>query len=571
MSNTTFFSKNNAGLEPFDISNYHGVNGKNFFDEDRLLHHLLDKYAKDYEASHKEEMLKHIRGYGELVGGVLNRLTDACHKEGKYGEVIQYDRTGNRIDKVVYSEEQVASRKISYEYGIVNLDFHRNWKHPFTTIHKLTLAYLANQNGEGGVTCPLAMTDGIILAIKAIGTEEQKKKFLPLVAGEHSHSHFMAGQYVTERVGGSNVGANRTTAKKLPNGKWILNGEKWFCSNPGDLWVTTAKIEGTNTIGMFLVPRIKEDDTLNGCYILRKKDIIGSRGKITVETVYEDLEAEELGRVSHGLANLVKYVIKTSRIHLSLAATGIGRRAYMEAYEYIKVREAYGKKVIEFPSIQKQLVEMKILQSACTLVVFKNISLLDGESPLLQILNPLMKYIASSHATWISKQAILLHGGNGILGDFSCLPRIHNDSIINETWEGTHQVISEHVMKAFSRTKAQTAFYAEIDKNIEGAEKYPFLTYANESFKILKARLQTIYNSNDDAYLEMNRVTICDAIYSLYALSEFISEAMSFHKESAISHMANGFAEIAIRGKEGLSDQHGIFQKSEILNWIIEY
>ena len=54
-------------------------------------------------------------------------------------------------------------------------------------------------------------------------------------------------------------------------------------------------------------------------------------------------------------------------------------------------------------------------------------------------------------------------------------------------------------------------------------------------------------------------------------LSEFISEAISFHKETAISHMVNGFAEIAIRGKEGLSDQHGIFQSSEILNWIIEY
>ena len=35
--------------------------------------------------------------------------------------------------------------------------------------------------------------------------------------------------------------------------------------------------------------------------------------------------------------------------------------------------------------------------------------------------------------------------------------------------------------------------------------------------------------------------------------------------------MANGFAEITIRGKDGLSDQHGIFQKPEILNWIIEY
>lgn len=153
-------------------------------------------------------MLNHIRGYGELVGGELNQITEACHKEGKYGEVIHFDRSGNRIDKVIYSEEQLKSRKISYDYGIANLDFHRDWKHPFTTLHKLTLAYLANQNGEGGVTCPLAMTDGIIIALKTIGTEEQKRKFLPLVAGEHSNSHFMAGQYVTERVGGSNVGAN---------------------------------------------------------------------------------------------------------------------------------------------------------------------------------------------------------------------------------------------------------------------------------------------------------------------------------------------------------------------------
>ncbi|HNN81758.1 MAG TPA: acyl-CoA dehydrogenase family protein, partial [Leptospiraceae bacterium] len=418
---------------------------------------------------------------------------------------------------------------------------------------------------------PLAMTDGIILGIKALGTDEQKKKFLPLVAGEHSSSHFMAGQYVTERVGGSNVGANRTVAKKLSNGKWLLNGEKWFCSNPGDLWVTTARIEGTNTIGMFLVPRLKDDGSLNGCYIIRKKDIIGSRGKITVETVYEDLEAEELGRVSHGLANLIKYIIKTSRIHLSLAALGIGRRALMEGAEYVQVREAYGKKVIEFPSIQKQVAEMKILQSACAVTVFKNVSLLDSENPLLQILNPLMKYISSSHATWISKQAILLHGGNGILGDFSCLPRLHNDSIINETWEGTHQVISEHVIKAFKRPKAHNAFFEEIQKNIEDSEKYPFLTYANETLKILKARLDTILNSNDELYIEMNRISLCDSIYNLFALSELICEATSYHKESALSHIANGFAEIAMRGKEGLTDQNGIFHKPEILKWIIEY
>lgn len=561
----------NPGLKPYDITEYKGVDGKNFYEEDKLLQYIVEKYGNNYNPNHLKEMQEHLDGYGKIVGSVLNRLTEASHKEGKYGEVIQFDRTGARIDKVVYCEEQVASRKISYEYGIVNLNFHDKWKYPFTTLHKMSLAYLANQNGEGGVTCPLAMTDGIILAIQAIGTEEQKKKYLPLVAGPNSSSHFMAGQYVTERVGGSNVGANRTIAKRAGNGKWILNGEKWFCSNPGDLWVTTAKIEGTNTIGMFLVPRVKEDGTLNGCFILRKKDIIGSRGKITVETVYQDLEAEELGRPAHGLSNLIKYIIRTSRIHLAVATCGIGRRAYMEALEYVKSREAYGKKVIQFESVQKNLAEMNILQSTCTLIVFKNLILEDSGHPLCQILMPLMKYIASIHATWITRQAILLHGGNGILGDFSCLPRLHNDAIINETWEGTHQVITEHVMKAFYRPKAKDAYYTEVHNNLKKAENSELLKPAVTVLKNLIASLKDITENSDDLYIEMNRLTISDLIYNTYALSELLSEGSQEKNPAFFTYSALGFAEISERGKDGLAKKDGIFADTNSMKAVFSF
>ncbi|MCB1178198.1 MAG: acyl-CoA dehydrogenase family protein, partial [Leptospiraceae bacterium] len=238
----------NPGLAPFDISPYTGVKNKNLYKTDSILQRILNRYLGSLEKEEFNSIEKHISTYGEKVGGVLNELTDKCHKEGKYGELVKYDKTGNRIDDIVYSPEQVESRRISYEHGVVNLDFHKNWKYEFRLIHRYILNYLMNLNGEGGVSCPLAMTEGMIFALKHLGTEEQKEKYLPLVAGENSKSYFMAGQYVTERVGGSNVGANRTIAKKGENGKWILNGEKWFCSNPGDLWVTTAKIENTNTV-----------------------------------------------------------------------------------------------------------------------------------------------------------------------------------------------------------------------------------------------------------------------------------------------------------------------------------
>jgi len=273
-------------LSPFDLSSYPGLRGKNFFTRDAILQRIVRRASPDLPEAEKQAIHEHLTGYGALVGGELDALTEACHKEGKYGEIIKYDRTGNRIDSIEYSWEQKQARRLSFEYGVVNLDFHENWKFPFRNFHRYALAYLMNLNGEGGVACPLAMTDGMILALKKIGSEEQKQKYLPIVAGRNSPSHFMAGQYVTERVGGSNVSANRTTAYQRSDGKWILDGEKWFCSNPGDLWVTTARIQNTNTIGLFLVSRWKEDGTLNGHHILRKKDIIGSRGKLTVEVIY---------------------------------------------------------------------------------------------------------------------------------------------------------------------------------------------------------------------------------------------------------------------------------------------
>lgn len=561
-------NSSNKALEPYDITEYKGVNGKNFFEEDRLLQYILNKRTLEYSKPHKDAMINHIHGYGKLVGGILNELTEASHKEGKYGQVINYDRTGKRIEKVEYCNEQIESRKISYEYGIVNLDFHSDWKHAFTDIHRVSLAYLANMNGEGGVTCPLAMTEGMILALKELGTDKQKEKYLPLVAGEKSSSHFMAGQYVTERVGGSNVGANRTIARKRGDGKWILTGEKWFCSNPGDLWVTTAKLEDSNTIGLFLVPRIKDDGELNGCYILRKKDIIGSKGKITVETVYEDLEAEELGRPAHGIANLLKYVIRISRIHVTIAALGMGQRAYMEAFEYSKVREAYGKHIIDFPSIKKTLAEMKIMQSACEWMLFKNIELREQDSLVHDLLTPLLKYISTVHSTWITREAILTLGGNGILGDFSCLPRLHNDSIINETWEGTHQVISEHVLKAYSRPKIRKALEDMLKSNISKIKDHPYLKSALEDYNILKLELDSIFSKDDPIYIETNKLHIIELIYKVMALSELIKESSS---DEIFMLFATGFSEIAIRGIGGMYRENGLFSNLEYVNKLIYY
>jgi putative acyl-CoA dehydrogenase len=139
------------------------------------------------------------------------------------------------------------------------------------------------QNGEGGVTCPLAMTDGLIGLLDQHGSPEQRNRWLPLLRDPNVPTPLTAGQFVTERQGGSNVSENETVARPMPDGSWRLTGLKWFCSNPGELWVTTAKPEGSQRVAIFLVPRRLADGGLNECHILRLKDITGTRGKATAE------------------------------------------------------------------------------------------------------------------------------------------------------------------------------------------------------------------------------------------------------------------------------------------------
>ncbi len=521
----------NPGLEPFDLTGYRGSAGKNFYAETSILGEAFRLNCTNQSTDYLQAVDTHLAGLGEMLGGRINTLTIACHKEGKWGELVQYDNTGNRIDEIRYAPEQIELRKIFYDYGVVNLDCHASWKHEFSLQHRMALAILTNMNGEGGVACPLAMTEGLIHALRAIGTEEQKEKFLPLLTSPDSSSHFMAGQYVTERVGGSNVAANRTIATPQADGSWRLNGEKWFCSNPGDVWVTTAKVANTNTVGLFLVSRYRSDGSLNGCRLLRKKEIIGSKGKVTVESVYEDCEATQLGRTAHGLANLIRYILRTSRLHVICGGLGHISRAIIEAESYIAQREAYGKKLNAFASVRQTMAELKMLQAALMLVSFRAFALSDHDHPLSLLLVPLLKVMTTQYSAVVAKEAMILHGGNGILGDFSVLPRVLNDAIINETWEGTHALLAEHAIAGARRPKVATAWAEYLATETSGMKDD-----LQALVKILHSEATRMIA--DDFERDANRMYACELMWRIFALCETHRAKVQYPNGEAAVHAA---------------------------------
>lgn len=406
-----------------------------YFEDDAPLKAWVQRRAADAET------LSRLRRWGELAAR-LDPTIEAAHRDDRLPTLERFDRWGERIDEIRYCPEQLEARRLILESGVLT---------PVPRWQRLIAAYLFNQNGEGGVTCPLAMTDGLALLLEEHGSEEQRRRYEPLVRDPRSPTPLTGGQFVTEKQGGSVVSENRTTAVQAADGTWRLTGLKWFCSNPGDLWVTTAKPEGSRHVALFLVPRRLPDGTLNECHILRLKEICGSRGKATAEVEYHGAYAELVGKPSHGLAILMRTVIRTSRLHVAAGSLGMMRRALREARKYADERFVLGEPASKLPAIAESLGRMDKRWRLAQLAYFDLLDRLDADDAAVEALVPLLKMKLSEAATAQVRDAQLILAGNGILRDFSILPRLSQDALVQEIWEGTHPVLAGHVEKAAAK------------------------------------------------------------------------------------------------------------------------
>jgi putative acyl-CoA dehydrogenase len=463
---------------------YKGASGTNFFDTDALVRRLVSEALPE---GRREAALAEISAFGAECGGAIGSLVEIAHRDDRRPRLEQYDRWGGRADRVVYCSEQVEARRRAMAGGLLP---------PVPLVERMTKAYLLNQNGEGGITCPLAMTDGLVELLDRRGTEEQKKRYLPLLRDPSVDTPLTAGQMVTERQGGSNVSENETRAVRQADGTWRLTGLKWFCSNPGELWVTTAKPEGSSSVGLFLMPRRLEDGSLNACRILRLKDLSATWGKATAEIEYEGAYAEAVGRPSHGMAILLGSVLRTSRIHVAAASLGFGRRALVESELWSEHRRVLGAPIRELPHVRRTLERMRRKQRGATLAFYRMLAAIDAGDPAADALVPLLKIGVSRDGTEQVREARLLFAGNGTLRDFSILPRLHEDALTQEIWEGTHPIIAGHALKALRRERSRAAFLALLD---------------DEARKAVSAGLA--------GYDEADAVAVCELAYDAYKAS----------------------------------------------------
>ena len=356
--------------------------------------------------------------------------------------LITHDARGERVSQVVYHPAYREMERIAYGSGMIAMKYQTHDHSAAAQLTGFALGYLFAM-AELGLYCPLCMTDGVARVLTRHGTHEQVSRVVPHLTSTDRDTLWTGGMFLTERAGGSDVGANETVARKNGDGTWRLTGHKWFCSNvDAEAVLVTARIngggEGTRGLGTFLLlPR-----ETNGVTIERLKNKLGVRSMPTGEVTLTDARAEEVGSFA-----AMTDMLNLSRIYNSVAACGAIGRAVYEARHYIERRQAFGRAVIEWPLAQETFFDLAAEHAAALLLTFETIDCLaradagDAEAArLLRILTPITKAVTGKVAVPCVSEAMELIGGNGYIEE-SPLPRLLRDAQVLPIWEGTTNIL----------------------------------------------------------------------------------------------------------------------------------
>jgi len=458
-----------------DLAEWERAQAVNYYETDLHLRNVLEfNWGADLLRAYAERLSK----FGDEAAMIVDLAVRRANQAENLPRLDRYSATGERIEDVAHSADHHLAGRYIYGSGAMSV-----YAEPESNLLALALFYLSSYNGEAGHNCPLACTAGVIKTLQYAGGEELKKKYLPRLLDPNYATRFHGAQFLTEIQGGSDVGANACAATLLDAGenKWIINGEKWFCSNgAADLALITARPEGspenslagTKGLGLFLLPRRLDDGSLNGIYIRRLKDKLGTKSLATAEVDFKDAIAYQIGEQGRGFQQAMDFVINTSRLYNAVGSAGAARRAYLIAWTYAQHRRAFGSAIKDFPLTQEALAEMRAVTMAITSGSLYLAYLRDeieagrvdeAGGQFFRLAVNLNKYRSSISATDVIRRGIEILGGNGAMENFSVLPRLLRDSVIFEAWEGAHNTLIAQSARDIQRRKLHEPFCARLD------------------------------------------------------------------------------------------------------------
>jgi alkylation response protein AidB-like acyl-CoA dehydrogenase len=283
------------------------------------------------------------------------------------------------------------------------------------------------------------------------GSEEQRQKYLPRMATGEIRAAFS----LSEPELGSDVQAIKTSAKKVDDGNYEINGQK--------MWVTNGLL---STLVFVLVKTDPNADPRHKgmtCFIAEKEPGVsentgeyagfnvppklkkmGYKGVESTELVFDGyrlpaeqvLGGEEAG-LNKGFAQMMD-ALEVGRVNVAARGVGMAQRALELALRYSQERKTFGKPIAEHQAITFKLADMGTQVEAARLMTIRAARLKDaGERSDLEA--GMAKLFASEAARFCAEEALRIHGGYGYSKEYE-IERIYRDAPLLLIGEGTSEI-----------------------------------------------------------------------------------------------------------------------------------
>jgi alkylation response protein AidB-like acyl-CoA dehydrogenase len=274
--------------------------------------------------------------------------------------------------------------------------------------------------------------------IVAMGTEEQKQRWLPGVAS----GEILLAIGMTEPSGGSDLAALKTSAVK-DGDDWVINGSKTFITNgySADLIITAVRTDpekGARGISLFAIP-----SDAPGFSRGRKLDKVGQDESDTAELFFEDVRLSEehvLGELGGGFIAMMQK-LPQERLGCAISNVAHAKQILVETLQYTKDRKAFGAPIGTFQHNKFLLAEL-----------FTSIEVAEAYIDTCVIAHDKgeLTPVDAAKAKWWSSQVqndvldhcVQLHGGYGFMNEYR-VARAWRDARVSKIWAGSNEIMKE--------------------------------------------------------------------------------------------------------------------------------
>jgi len=500
----------------------------NFYVSDRILRNYLDRHFPEGDLQIYQEKLVQL---GNLAATTMDELSQQADKSSPV--LKKRDKFGNDLDNVEFHPAYWGLMDIAANSEMFHLKYHPEKTGAVEHRHQMGFAlgqlYAMSELGQ---YCPHCMTDGAAFLIEQFADEHDKKRLLPRIGAKEGTKLFTGAMFLTEKSGGSDVGANRCTADQIQGDQYRLNGEKWFCSNVNaDVIMALARTgpleEGTRGLSLFLVEKILPNGDRNPMEIVRLKEKLGVRSMATGEVRFHDTRGKQLGKEGEGF-KVMAQMINISRNYNSVAALAGNRRAIIESWQYLNHRETFGKRAIEHALIREKFYELGSKYLANFLLVWRGLRAMDAaeqgdndEQQLLRIITPMAKWWSAEQSVYAVRECMELMGGNGYIEDF-VMPKLLRDVNVLPIWEGSGNIMVLDMLRAAQKTGGFSLVLQKIEQAAHQSNEYD--TLISDKLTEVKSVWNYIQKIDDRDKIEATAKPLFKQVIRLFQMALLIEE-----------------------------------------------